>query len=97
MINMQQAILVCTNSIAKRKANRPHKYKLYYSNHPSRVDGSLVSHSYRELQRQFLALGGSYVYAVITPINEPNRFLYFFNREKSKKFTSLVPRTKKSK
>lgn len=97
MFSLEKALAEAGNVVANRRQQRSITYAMYCSNeknnpHPKKVTGYTI----KQLQNEFYD-SRAYKFAVITPLNNPYKYLRVYDYTIGKKFISLSKRTRKAK
>lgn len=87
--NVQEALNLCTATLAKRKSVQKTSYVLYFSNSEHRYDGKITGSTIKALIKEFRDSHATYKYAYITKMND-DKVLRFYNRAEGKKFFSMT-------
>ena len=93
MFSLEQALAQNSRVLAQRAVNRTNSYALYFSNETKSYAGKIVGTTRTKLKKEFFATKGNYRYAVITPLNNPEKYLAIYNRDAGKTFTEQFRKT----
>lgn len=96
-MNLEYALANAERILAQRKstASRQITYVLYASNDGKVQERKITGYTIKQLINEFNSLGTAYRYAFIYKINDQQKLLRFFNRDKGKKFFALTRNPKR--
>ena len=96
MFNAQQALAMCTATLAQRVQTKKNVYMLYATNESQEIKRTVRGATVKALIEEFRTNGTAYSHAYIVKESEPHKILRFYNRSLSKKFFSMTrKRTRK--